>query len=242
MFSVVNRGQNIMHSDGEFRSNYVQQFPGCIAPPPGVGVSVQASSLRVPSIEIVNASRFYQAMEVMIRNQQRITETLQSQTIFAGKIAARYRENKARICDTCLMRLLAPIRLKAQVRYSGMISDVFRKRVALSKDSAASAIYSEKNIEQSALDLNRFEEDLKKITTTMLEQSLTLINQNASRIPEQTKKQLTSYFNLKIKLLQIRGPRNNELYSMLELPVNPYGDQAIELKSRPVKASYELKK
>lgn len=123
-----------------------------------------------------------------------------------------------------------------------MITEVFRKRVALSKDSAASAIYSEKNIEQSALDLKGFEEDLKKITTTMLRQSLTLINQNASRIPEQTKKQLTSYFNRKIKLLQIRGPRNNELYSMLELPVNPYGDQAIELKSRPVKASYELKK
>ncbi len=144
MFSVVNRGQNIMHSDGEFRSNYLQQFPGCIAPPPGVGVSVQASSVRVPSVEIVNASRFYRAMEVMIRNQQRITETLQSQAILAGKIAARYRENKARICDTCLMRLLAPIRLNAQVRYSEMITDVFRKRVALSKDSAASAIYSEK--------------------------------------------------------------------------------------------------
>ncbi len=76
----------------------------------------------------------------------------------------------------------------------------------------------------------------------MLQQSLTSINQNASLIPEQTKKQLTSYFNRKIKLLQIRGPRNNELYSMLELPVNPYGDQAIELKSRPVRIPYELKK
>lgn len=231
LFNVLNRGQNIIHSQGEFRNNAAQQFPGCAFQPVGIGVAA------TPLIaEPANGVRWLAPtkIELIRRIRERaefyrgIRQKLVRELVSAKSEARRSRDCKSIPCETFIARLIHPTLVEAKIAYASLIATVFRERYREELvDLKIRRDFSQEASERERAGRDSFREATLKIVINMLKSSERLLkkasgNDSTGRISA-TATDITRI----ARRLQLQGPRNNELFAILELPTPPRDDTTI---------------
>ncbi|MEO5682804.1 MAG: hypothetical protein ABIQ88_09180 [Chitinophagaceae bacterium] len=228
MFNVLNRGQNIIHSDGEFRDNFRQQFPTCGLLPPGVGVSILPVA-RTPMNRRITRVESISALQAIIRNQQVISSKLQEELVTATKKQATVR---CKICDTLVSAIINPEIIKGKIAYSNLIGQAYQQRLQMFANPANdSLVYRSAFSDRSAKELELFTLTYKKILRDCLEHSVALLSKRTFSITK-GRETAQTFLQRKINMLDKQTPVNNELYAMLSLPVNAFDDQVVMMKKK----------
>lgn len=251
MFSVLNRGDNIMHSQGEFRSNYQQQFPQCGILPPGVKVLIQPSAVTpVLYATHPDRARFMEAVSHLISSQEAISAQLKrelsdypsksgrtstSNTQPASKSTSRtgkkLRVHTGSLSDTSTVRLLISVILKGKLEVSQRLTKMFKKRLYMGADTLPEKMYSAENIERMSRETNVFSEAVKKVTMRTMQECVKVIRSaRGNKKDAASTDDLLLYFERKVAILKLKTPINDDLYSILELPPNSWDDTVSDTK------------
>jgi len=226
LFNVLNRGANIIHSDGEFRDNFSQQFPSCGLLPLGVGVNIQPVTVQ-PMKRHLSRAQLISALQTILRNQQIISRKLEEDLVMANRKQATVR---CKVCDTLVAAIINPEIIKGKIAYSNLIGQAYQQRLQLFADSTRdSLVYRSAFLERSAKDLETFTLTYKKILRDCLERSVALLGKRTFTITK-GRETAQTFLQRKINMLDKNMPVNNELYAILQLPVNAADDQVVEMK------------
>jgi len=128
MFSVINSGENIIHSEGEFRSVAAQLFPGCPFPPIG-GVGVARGSLEVHPTDLFVTWNAVKRIKNYISYYQHYSDSLMMK-IPDYKAEIRRTENCKFIpCAEYASILFRPAQAVAQSQYAKLIVQRYQQRL-----------------------------------------------------------------------------------------------------------------
>jgi hypothetical protein len=113
MVGVLWRGQNIIHSDADFRREYSLQFPHCVAGAFGSG----APAVFVPRL-VTNRESRLRALEAAIDAQRQITSGLKMDLEVAERVATDAGTCPPTSCEIVAQRLVAPAMLRGSIELS----------------------------------------------------------------------------------------------------------------------------
>ena len=150
LFDVLNRGPNIIHSQGEFRNQASQQFSGCVFPP--IGIRVAASPLSSAGRlagPIQSKSQLNRRLRDRIQFYLSLRRQLARDIRLAERDATGLVECESMPCETFLRKITRPSVLRGQLEYASLIGAAYSKRYADSRtskntDMSAGAVDREK--------------------------------------------------------------------------------------------------
>jgi hypothetical protein len=217
MFSVINRGQNIIHSEGEFRSNFEQQFPGCKLPLIGsLGVSM------MPLSTLIRGSVFDQKMMTVFMTRTRhfdaYIKEIQTEIARAKEEAKKMSARNGLQCDTCLEKLLRPAMLNGRLKYMQFLAQTFKKRYAIINRKE---LYSgmrdaiEKETQRGLLATAKQQKEMNRV---VLKECISSLRKYFSNDKSAYAKDRLSYFERRLKMLDLNTPVNEEGNMLGEMP------------------------
>jgi hypothetical protein len=225
LFTVLNRGQNIIHSEGEFRSNAEQQFPGCALPPIGIGVAASPLSVKggIPTKALTNLmTRLRDRIEFYRTVSRGFTHDL----VAATSVAAESRDCKTIPCKTFVAHVIHPTVLRGEIKYADLIARSFATRYAeLRATGVREPQISAAAIEREQARLEEFRRATLKIVLETLATSARELDRHSERDATGKVRDIAAELRRTARRLQLRAPRNDELFTLLELPTAPDGDR-----------------
>lgn len=229
LFDVLNRGQNIIHSQGEFRSNFNQQFPSC--PLPVIGDTTGNLARRSATIPRPRNSylKYYNA-QIAFRLKE--VSTLRAELLQAARLAgpdAPCRKD----CDRFVTAKLRPHRLKAQLDYSSLVLAQMQRRLGVesrlkSRDPKASIAAAEAARRQSLA----FDASVRRIVLRYLTDSSSSLDRYAAQFRSERVSQISADLKRRSRTLQLRGPINNQVYAILDLGRSNMDDAVGSIRPR----------
>jgi hypothetical protein len=215
MFAVINRGENIMHSQGEFRSNFHQQFPGCIVPFSG---QIEVSHLAVQGIQYRYAPnpRTVVILGDKIRKLTDYGKELQQEIIRARNDLRPIKTKPNANCDSCIIKITRPAILEARYKFIQYLTQVFKKRYAfLNRKEIYSDIF--KRIESNT---RRNEDEFVKVVGQINRKALEECISGLKKYFPNDKliKENIASFERRLKLMSLNTPKNDDVYLQMELP------------------------
>lgn len=255
MISVLRRGQNIIHSDGEFRHQFQLQFPSpeCGNLPPvgfegsaattnlaGLGNSMysigklqrtladllqQSSSNDRTSPSTLQANRVA-SLRLDILAQTEVTKGLQNDLESAIDRAKSSTDCPPEPCSVVGERLMKPVILRGEIKRSDLLR--------LQLESELSALLSgERNLPQFswAIDFERrkeaqsFERDSRAVVSTALREGIAVLTPLAHRDTSGSIAAIVSQLDVQAK--QMRSPNNDTYLTFLPLPRSSRDDQLV---------------
>jgi hypothetical protein len=232
LFSVLNRGNNIIHSEGEFRSNAMQQFPGCTLRPLGIGVSASPISIFAgPSL--VRSTLVTTLLRDRIDYYRNISSGYSRDLEMATSVAARTRDCKEIPCKTLIAHVIHPTVLRGQIAYSDLIGRSFARRYAeLVSKKGKTPDMSASAMERERLYREEFRRSTQKIVLQTLDASSRLLDRYSERDKTGEVLKVASEVRRTARRLRLRTPLNDELFTLLELPTPP-GDDRVASGAKP---------
>jgi hypothetical protein len=237
MFSVVNRGQNIMHSEGEFRSNFAQQFPGCTLPPIGsIGVSMMPLSTLI-------RHNSYDPKKMLTIFQERIhhfdvyIKETQTEIARAKEQSKKMSARNGLQCDTCLEKLLRPTLLNGRLKYMQFLSQAFKKRYAIINQKKVGSGTQEKIEKETERGLLATVKQRKELNRAMLKECISSLQKYFSNNKSAYANDRLAYFVRRLKLLDLNTPVNEEGNMLGDLPAWLTGE-AVGRMERGKKGNY----
>ena len=230
MFAVLNRGQNIMHSEGEFRSNFSQQFPTCIVPHVGhiiLDSSQTGIEYRYPPYNPRAAKVFFG--EKIKRTNEFVAQLRRDINNSENELKKRYK-NFTEDCDSCIAMMVHPVILKGQCEYLQLLNKAFKRRYTFLKEKEISVNDFEKVQDETEKGEAWFDSKLKEITKSTLKKCIPSIKRYSPNGNSAIVRDRIAYLERKIKILEINAPHNNEAYMLMDLPEEMKADKTIILQ------------
>jgi hypothetical protein len=217
LFSVVNRGQNIMHSEGEFRSNAQQQFPGCALPPVGLGIASSPLTVHghIPTTALATVPNRLASRAAFYRDESaRLTKEL----ALATRVARKSRDCKTIPCKTFAANLIYPHVLRGQIDYTNLISQTFaRRNAALQATRTELPDISEEGMKREQAQRDEFRRAVLKIALKMLDDGEKALARPSERDDTGELRRIAENLKRASRRLQLRAPANDELFALFRL-------------------------
>lgn len=227
MFAVLNRGSNIIHSQGEFRSNFTQQFPGC-APGP-IGAAVRHVPLRAAEqVYRPDPSRFAkyygEQIDFRLRERQRLASA-------AAQAAEQARRVRCRLpnCRDVIAATVRPHMLRAQSRYSDLVAAGFRTRLEEERARPAAEAFADATRERDAARRAALRRQASSIVREALQRSADALDAVGR---SQRRRELANAANdvrRVIRRLALQSANDSEALDILTLEHGPIDDQTSAL-------------
>jgi hypothetical protein len=234
LYSILNRGGNLIHSEGEFRNNTMLQFPGCALPPVGVGIA--ASPLSIPSERrIVVPSDFATILPRRIEFYQFQSRQLAQELATALSSASEAVDCQTIPCETFVARIIRPIILRGHIRYLDLITKAFERRYReQSGRKYQSTEQSEEEIQKQQDYTEEFRRETLRIVLHTLTTSASALDKYAGRDTTGTVRESATELRRTARRLQLQTPpRNDELFTFFPVPTPPYDDSTSAGGSTP---------
>jgi hypothetical protein len=225
LFSILNRGQNIIHSEGEFRNNAMEQFPGCPLPPVGTSVAADPTAMKgsiPPKLLASRMARLGRRVEFYRAESRRRARALATVT----PMADNSRNCNSIPCKTFVEQLIRPAVLRGQMEYANLIGQSLARRYAELRHTSQKA----PELSSAVIDRDHERDDLfrratLKIVLEMLDTSGRLLDRYSKRDRTGQVGEIAAELRRTARRLQLRAPLNDELFTLLELPKPPDDDQ-----------------
>jgi hypothetical protein len=229
MFAVINRGQNIMHSEGEFRSNFSQQYPGCALPLPG-GISVVHFSSKGISYQLHDPTVSMVILRNRMKSLAEYSIVLQKEIIASRNGLRHMHEKNAASSDSCIAKVTRLAMLEGKYKYVQFLMQVFKKRFAFMNRKE---IYSG-NYQSIDKETKRNQEEyIKNIGQINRNTWKECISSLKKYFPsEKSIKEKIAYFERRIKMMDLNTPKNHDAYLLEELPESISADKVSRMEKR----------
>jgi hypothetical protein len=216
MFAVLERGENIIHSEGEFRSNFAQQYPGCPVPPIGTAVSVAPLTSAVPYRSRPNLSGL---LATRVKDQQAISARIAAQLATAERQAADAGVCAKAPCQEWIARIVRPRLLRGQLEYANLIGRAYAERLASERTSRShSPDISAAALERDEARLAAFRREVMALTQKALSAAAFDLDKHAGGAPPGEAREAAADLRRTARRLQLAGPIDDELFTLLEPP------------------------
>ncbi len=212
LFDVLNRGQNIIHSEGEFRDNFKQQFPTCELPPIGdLADNVARRSATIPVHVNRDFTRYYNAQITF-----RLKEIASLSAALMQESSVRHQDRPCRACDAYVAAKLRPLRLKAQLEYSKLILSQMRRRFAIEVRNSRSDRKRLFALGEGEREHRRaFENALRGIVLKYLRDSSDILNRSAKDEHSGYVAHVSADLRRASRQLLLHAPINDDLYRVI---------------------------
>jgi hypothetical protein len=229
MFSVLQRGQNIIHSDEEFRREFALQFSQCTLPPLGLQssnsnvalASLSHSALAKKEQDIPHTQPQPQLtnLQKMLDAQAKLTKKLRVDLKAAIKTAAKPGMCSTKVsCSNVAGKVVRPSLIRGQIEQSELRQGTFAEELAAaqrgerSKPDLSEQFEAEQNFR-----LAEFERQNREIVTKALQNSVAALAPLVASDPTGELAAKSAELDQQIKLLQLKTPQNDDMFSLLKL-------------------------
>jgi hypothetical protein len=229
MFAILSRGQDIIHSDEDFRRHFALQFSGCAPPPvsalmvPGralvlsAGVAGQADQRAHAELGRRDPAKQLRLLQDMVDSQKRMTTQLSSDLQRAEASAQKLTDTRAMPPKQFLAQLLRPALLQGQIEVSQLLEKTFVTRLDAEKAGLPPEA-SEKAEAETQLRLAAFDTEVRAILIRASERALAAIA--AQRASDRTGALVaaTERISRDVRLMKMKTPIGFGLMARLKLP------------------------
>jgi hypothetical protein len=233
MFAVLQRGQNIIHTDTEFRTHYLLQYPLCAAfltrrpvtsdPKGGFGVVFAADNTSDISNHRYGLDPTAQiaSLRADIDAQRQVGTAMQRELAMALQAAENPGTCATTSCDVLVERVIRPVVLRGGIAQSELLQR--QLEVALSSmergERAGEKMILHAESEQLAT-ASAFDRASKEIVMQALREAIETLRPHLASDKSGLLTGHVAEFSRELKSLQIRTPYNDTHLSFLKLPVS----------------------
>jgi hypothetical protein len=224
LYTVLNRGGNIIHSQGEFRSNASQQFAGC--PLLNIGVGVAAHPLTSTTGRQVRPSDIARFLPQRIGFLHSEVSRLTQERATARSAARELRDCRTIPCEVFVQRMIRPVILDGHLRYLSLVGRAFERRYREQREKG------ERPTQPSLEELDRQQESMEDFRREALKIVLGTLGSGANLLDRYADGDTTGFVRASAadlrrtaRRLQLRAPRNDELFTFFEIATMPEDDR-----------------
>ena len=233
MLTVLWQGQNIIHSDADFRRYYTKLFPGCTIPPPLVAIVPRPQSDVFVSVEMnltletqgqpkelaPDQTAQLTALRADIDAQAQITAHLQIDLEAAAKVAADTGVCPPVPCELVAERVVRPAILMGAIERSELLERQLESDFAAMQRGERSLPQFNQQFEAERMAAVRaFDNESKEVVKRTLDRAISdlapfVAHDNTGVLTKQS-----DDLALQLRLLQMRTPTNDAYLTLLKLP------------------------
>ena len=253
MFAVLEQGQNIVHSDGDFRAHYLALYPECMPLPPiakmdngmvGPGLGVQPLAAETPPSGLQDRSNDSSSQADRLRAditaQSRVTGQLRAELTAVISAASSPGACSGAGCDSLARQLARPSMLRGAIELSNLLQHRLESDLqALERGDRA----PEKLIPHpEAVWLSSaaaFDQHRKEIFIKASKAAIAALAPYVSRDTSGVVAARSAELARRVRLLRLGTSSDDSYLSILKLPSSPREDTGIA-RSAPTSGSRQV--